>query len=154
MTSVYIAGPLLAARSLTSARAHYEALAAVVESVGLRPVVPHLETDPERAAHLTPTQVWRTDKAKIDTAAALLAHVGQPSSGVGAELAYAIHREKAIIALWRPDELVSKLLLGMLRDHKAVEIVAADADLPAALAAPLREVALSTRPREDPKGGM
>lgn len=143
MLAIYIAGPLMAAVSLPAAREYYETLAGVVEAAGLRPVVPHLETDPERDAYLTPTEVWRTDKAKIDAAGAVLAHVGQPSSGVGAELAYAAHRRKPIIALWRPGEAVSKLLLGLLREHGAAEVVAADTDLEAALAGPLAQLAPS-----------
>jgi nucleoside 2-deoxyribosyltransferase len=142
--SVYVAGPLMAAVSLPAAREYYETLAGLVEAAGLRPVAPHLETDPKRAAYLTPTEVWSTDKAKIDAAGAVLAHVGQPSSGVGAELAYAAHRRKPIIALWRPGEAVSKLLLGLLREHGAVEVVAADAELEAALAGPLAQLATRT----------
>ena len=148
MTVVYVAGPLIAAPSLPEARAYYEKLADLVRTAGLDPIVPHLETDPERAAHLTPTQVWEADRAKIDRSDVVLAHVGLPSSGVGAELAYACAGGKQIIALHRPAESVSKLLLGMLRERGAREVVSDDEDLDRVLVPALAAAAAAMAARQ------
>ena len=139
---VYVSGPLQASRDLPLARALYETFARACRQAGYDPYLPHVDNDPERDADNSPEDVYARDISELRRSAAVVAHVGAPSSGVGAELAVAVAEGIPVIAISRPGEPVSRFLAGMLRAHpRNVEVVCDDDDvmtlIPPALAAAL-----------------
>jgi hypothetical protein len=123
--TAYISGALTGVDDLASARRYYERLAAVCASCGLDPYVPHLRTDPERHANLTPQVVFEQDRAVLRSARVVVAYIGAPSLGVGAEVVLACSANTPVLALHRPDERVSRFILGYLRQASGARIVAA-----------------------------
>lgn len=128
---IYVSGPLQGAADLVAARALYVAVAAAVESAGNQAYVPHLHTDPEAAAGIEPSSVYDRDVAALLDADAVVAHVGAPSTGVGAELAIAHHAGLRIVGLLRTGEPVSRFAQGLIERAGGV-LVAFDrpAELP------------------------
>jgi nucleoside 2-deoxyribosyltransferase len=132
---IYISGPLQAAEDLRAARGLYEAIAAVCRHLGHDPYLPHEATDPEHARDLTSLDVYQRDITALRAADVVVAHVGAPSSGVGAEIAIAIATGTPVIAFRRPSEKMSRFLGGLLAESGlSVEVVADVAQLPAQLA--------------------
>lgn len=111
---IYISGPLQGSSDLVRARHLYESIAKALEGAGHDPYVPHLHTDPERAAGVTPEMVFRADLSQLLGSEAIVAHIGEPSTGVGAELAIASHANKRIIAIHRESESLSRFALGLV----------------------------------------
>jgi nucleoside 2-deoxyribosyltransferase len=111
---VYLSGPLQGSSDLVRARHLYEGIARTLEAVGHEVYVPHLHTDPERAAGISAEQVFQTDVRQLLWADAIVAHIGAPSTGVGAELAIATHEGKRIIAVRRVVETPSRFALGLV----------------------------------------
>jgi len=117
---VYISGPLHAAPDLSEARRLYESAAAACRASGWEYYLPHLSTDPVRHRELGTETVFRRDLGALATSDAVLAFIGTPSSGVGAELGIAFLTRKPVLALYRSGESPSRFLLGMLNDMRAV----------------------------------
>lgn len=113
---VYISGPLQGSSDLPTARRLYEQIASVASSQGCIPYVPHLHTDPEAAAHLDAGSVYQRDVAALLASDVVIAHVGAPSTGVGAELALAARAGLAIIAIHRDTEQVSRFAAGLIEE--------------------------------------
>lgn len=111
---IYISGPLQGSADLVRARHLYESIASALEAAGHQPYLPHLHTDPEHAANTTPEMVFQTDLRQLLAADVIVAHIGAPSTGVGAELAIASHQRKRIIALHRTSEKTSRFALGLI----------------------------------------
>lgn len=111
---IYISGPLQGAQNLAQARRFYELLAAAVEAAGSEAYVPHLATDPVHSGHMSAEAVFDTDLAALDSADAVIAHIGLPSTGVGAELAIAAASGRRILGLKRPGEPSSRFAEGLL----------------------------------------
>ena len=147
--SVYISGALTAVADLQAARAYYESLADVCRVNGLEPTLPHLYASPDEHRDLPAELVYSQDLENIVSAAIVLAHVGAPSLGVGAELAIAAHEEIPIVALSRPGETVSRFLLGLLRRAQAHELIASDQVLTVELPPILHQALAEYRARKD-----
>ncbi|MGY4712990.1 nucleoside 2-deoxyribosyltransferase [Mycolicibacterium sp. CBM1] len=113
----YISGPLQGSPDLSAARELYERVATIVADVGLHPYVPHLHTDPELASEMTAVEVYRHDVVALNQAGVIIAHVGIPSTGVGAELALAASADKAIIGIARSQESVSRFAAGLIAEN-------------------------------------
>jgi nucleoside 2-deoxyribosyltransferase len=111
---VYISGPLQSAADLSEARLLYELLAEVCVENGLRAYLPHLQTDPEHHSGVNAQEVFEQDYRTVADADLIIAHIGTPSSGVGAELGIAFERRIPMIAIYRDDERPSRFLLGMI----------------------------------------
>ncbi|MCW3047294.1 MAG: hypothetical protein JWO74_1578 [Solirubrobacterales bacterium] len=116
---VYISGPLQAAEDLQSARRLYERLARISDDRGFQPYLPHQRTDPDKHQDVSPGEVFRTDLDALRSADLIIAVVGAPSSGVGAELALAYIGRQPVIALCHEDERLSRFIEGMLADHRS-----------------------------------
>lgn len=110
---VYISGALINAARLDEARKLYEKLAAASESAGCVAYVPHQHADPVRDPHLSNAEVARRDLAEVTAADVLVAYVGEPSLGVGAEVAIALAAGKRVLLLAEADRRVSRFLLGL-----------------------------------------
>jgi len=111
----YISGPLHAAKDLEQARTFYEFIADICERAGVAAYVPHMRTDPVRQSTISDEEVFRTDYEAMCSASVIVAAIGEPSSGVGAELGVAYRAGIPVIAVFRAEERPSRFLLGMLK---------------------------------------
>jgi nucleoside 2-deoxyribosyltransferase len=110
---VYISGALINAARLDEARKLYERLADACVSAGCAAYVPHQHADPVRDPHLSNAEVATRDLAEVTAADVLVAYVGEPSLGVGAEVAIALAAGKRVLLLAEADRKVSRFLLGL-----------------------------------------
>ena len=113
----YISGALLNAKELDRSRALYERLGEACRAAGWEAYVPHQHADPVRDAHLSNMDVAERDVDQVSAADALIAYVGEPSLGVGAEVAIALRAGKRVLAVAEADRLVSRFLLGLIELH-------------------------------------
>jgi hypothetical protein len=75
--------------------------------------VPHLNsTDPEKDPDEVPAVVWKTDHREVASSDVIIAYVGAPSLGTGAELEIARIAASDIIVWWYKGEKVSRMCLG------------------------------------------
>lgn len=111
---VYISGPLQAAVDLPEARALYEDLAASCRDAGWEPYLPHRQTDPIHDVGASPSSVFSRDMDAIASADLIIAYVGAPSSGVGAEIGIAFEREIPLIGICGPEGVASRFIEGLL----------------------------------------
>ena len=112
--TAYISGALLNAADLAESRARYERFAEACRSGGWDAYVPHQHADPERDAHLSNIDVARRDLDAVAAADVLIAYVGEPSLGVGAEVAIALAANKPVLLLAEEGRKVSRFLLGLV----------------------------------------
>jgi len=110
----YISGPLQAAGDLPTARRFYVAIADMLTELGHYVYVPHLRTDPEAAAGLSAEQVYKQDLQAMLDCDVVVAHVGAPSTGVGAEVAIALHHGRGVIGIRRSGEGISRFAEGLI----------------------------------------
>ena len=120
--TVYISGPLHSAVDLGAARRLYETIAAACDEAGWSPYLPHQNTDPERHACVNPAEVFARDMNALRHANLIIAHIGAPSSGVGAELAFAVVEGKTIMAIHHRAEVPSRFIVGMLGSFPGTEL--------------------------------
>lgn len=113
---IYISGPLQGSSDLDTARRLYDALAEIVRDCGHEAYVPHHHTDPSAAADLSAERVFATDIAALSAADAVIAHIGLPSTGVGAELALSVASGRRVLGLQRPGERGSRFAEGLIAD--------------------------------------
>jgi 2'-deoxynucleoside 5'-phosphate N-hydrolase len=113
---VYISGPLHHAADLMTARCLYEHVASIVTDTGHEPYVPHWHTDPETAHHIPAVDVYRHDVKALSQCDMIIAHVGAPSTGVGAELVMAVNNAMTVIGIAGTAETVSRFAEGFLQD--------------------------------------
>ncbi len=78
--------------------------------------VPHHSTDPISASSLSANAVFAADVAALNSADAVIAHVGLPSTGVGAEIALATASGRRVLGLKRPGERGSRFAEGLIAD--------------------------------------
>ena len=121
--TAYISGALLNAVNLGESRARYERFADACRACGWEAYVPHQHADPERDGHLSNTDVARRDVEAVMKADVLIAYVGEPSLGVGAEVAIALAAKKPVLVLAEEDRKVSRFLLGLVELDGAPERV-------------------------------
>lgn len=110
----YISGPLQAAADLSKARCFYELLASVCRANGYDAYLPHQQTDPVHHAATSSQDVFERDLAAVSAADLIVAYVGAPSSGVGAELGIAHERGIPVIGLCGPEGVPSRFVEGLL----------------------------------------
>jgi nucleoside 2-deoxyribosyltransferase len=115
----YISGALLNAASLDDSRALYERFAEACVAAGWEAYVPHQHADPVRDTHLTNRDVAERDIHQVLAADLLVAYVGEPSLGVGAEVAIALAAGKRVLVVAEAERRVSRFLLGMAELHPA-----------------------------------
>ena len=120
---VYISGPLQAAADLWAAREFYEFLAHAASSAGWQPYLPHQVTDPTHHRAVSAEDVFHRDRGSMARASAILAHIGPPSSGVGAELGIAFQMGLPIIGVHAAFEAPSRFIVGMLSSYPKARLV-------------------------------
>lgn len=106
---IYISGAL----TNSSRKEFYEKIGKKVEDAGYVPYIPHLHTDPEKNQNATPKEVYDVDMQQVDLSCMVIAYVGYPSLGVGAELEHANQSNIPIILLYEKGERVSRLAKGI-----------------------------------------
>lgn len=119
---VYISGALMGARDLGRARELYEIFASACRDAGWIPYLPHSNTDPDAAATLPASTVVSRDLEELESADVLLAYLGEPSLGVGAEIALAVCRDKPILATYESGRRISRFVLGLLECHRSAAV--------------------------------
>ncbi len=110
---VYISGALTGITNSEEIKAFYEAIGSLCEELGFQSYVPHLHTDPINNPHVTPQQVFETDKHQVTSSDLVIAYLGCPSFGVGMELAFAEIRGIPVILLYEQDKKVSRFPRGI-----------------------------------------
>ena len=115
----YISGALLNAANLDQSRQRYERFADACRAAGWDAYVPHQHADPERDSHLSNVDVAERDIDHVTAADVIVAYVGEPSLGVGAEVAIALRAGKRVLLLAETDRRVSRFLLGLAELHPA-----------------------------------
>ena len=113
----YVSGALINAADLARARALYETFAAACRDAGWEAYVPHQHADPVRDPEMANTDVAERDLDQVSAADVLIAYLGEPSLGVGAEVAIALRAGKRVLALAEADRRVSRFLLGLIELH-------------------------------------
>lgn len=113
MYKVYVSGALTGISNPQPVKSLYELLAATCKSLGISAYLPHLATDPITHAHVSPQQVYETDKAQVCQSDLVIAYLGYPSFGVGMELAYADSKGIPIILLYEQGKQVSRFPRGI-----------------------------------------
>lgn len=112
MKKVYISGALTRLDDKKNYRKIYEGIAAVCREFSFEVYVPHIYGDPITRPEIPPGDVWQKDHQEVSSSDVVIAYVGQPSLGVGAELEIARMACKDII-LWKfSGEKVSRMALG------------------------------------------
>ena len=110
---IYVSGALNAAADIEKAKRFYERLGDVCENAGFNAYVPHtMGTDPVENPEVTPEEVYRRDMAAVSSSDLVVAYVGEPSLGVGAEIERAANLGIDVILLHEEGRTVSRLILG------------------------------------------
>jgi len=127
MPKVYVSGALTGVEDPESTRAFYEEIARAANHAGYEAYLPHRSTDPVEHAHVAPEEVYRRDTSELLSADVVVAWLGTPSLGVGAEVALAAGAGKRIVGLQGRARTVSRFIVGMLREAGA-DIMTLDED--------------------------
>jgi hypothetical protein len=146
---VYVSGALKGSRDLARARTLYEWAARVVAAAGYQAYLPHQHTDPEHAATMSPAQVFQRDLAALKSASGVVAFLGEPSLGVGAELALCAEAGIPLLGLHMPGDDVSRFAMGLLEASGGRVICYGNAD---ELETGIRSFLSSLRAQRSPRG--
>ena len=98
----------------------YETIGRLVESLGLVPYVPHLNTDPIRHKHVTPKDVDLIDRTAVTSAVLVVAVADNPSLGVGIEVEMANHAAKPVVLLCKRELLDQRRISRLIRGNPAI----------------------------------
>ena len=112
---VYISGALTGLTAESSMKEFYERIAETTDKVcGIGTAyVPHMNTDPIKHPDVTPEEVYQLDRQKVYASNLVIAYMGEPSFGVGAELQMANEKGIPILLLYEKGKGVSRLPRGM-----------------------------------------
>lgn len=134
----YISGALTHVGQADDVRSFYEDLAHACELEGGVFYLPHLSMDPRAHPDASPENVYARDAAAVLASDLVIAYVGLPSLGVGAEIAMAADAGIPIIGVRRPGDIVSRFITGLLRAVGAQEVTTAGDETVAAVRAAVR----------------
>jgi hypothetical protein len=135
---IYISGVLLIQSGRREMRRVYEKIGAVCSNFCNSVYIPHLNgTDPVKDHDVSAKIVWKTDHREVASSDLVIAYVGQPSLGTGAELEIARMAASDIILWHYKGEKVSRMALGNPNVKETLE-VKDDADLTETLAKVLK----------------
>ncbi|MFA6306343.1 MAG: deaminase [Patescibacteria group bacterium] len=118
---IYISGALTNETN-SAHRETYQKIAAICSKICSNVYVPHLGgTDPIKNPRVSPLAVWKKDHHEVASADLIIAYVGLPSLGVGAELEIARITASDIILWWYQGEKVSRMARGNPAAVKQIE---------------------------------
>ncbi len=110
---IYISGALTIIDSKKDLKNIYERIAGICSTICSDVYVPHLGgTDPVKDPLVHPGSVWVKDHREVASSDLIVAYVGTPSLGVGAELEIARITASDIILWWFKGEKVSRMAKG------------------------------------------
>ena len=110
---VYVSGALTITDGKKDLKKIYESIANVCSNFCSNIYVPHLGgTDPAKDPKIDPRNVWKKDHREVASSDLIIAYVGSPSLGVGAELEIARITAADLILWWFKGEKVSRMALG------------------------------------------
>jgi nucleoside 2-deoxyribosyltransferase len=127
MSLVYISGALMGARDLSRARSLYKRFASACEAAGWQSYLPHESTDPQLAGEIPSEDVMQRDLERLTQSDAMVAYIGEPSLGVGAEIVLAMQQNKFILAVHDSSKPVSRFVKGLLLNYKKAHLYSYDA---------------------------
>jgi hypothetical protein len=111
-TSAYITGALTITDNRLDVKKIYEAVGTFCSSKGVITFVPHLQADPKSYPHMSPREVWDWNTRGVLGAAVVIAYVGMPSTGTGAEIEMARAAGKDVIIWSFTGEIVTRFIQG------------------------------------------
>ncbi len=109
---VYVSGALTGIDNPGAVKTFYEDIAKVCEETGWQPYVPHLVSDPIKNPAMTPRDVYKLDRKQVSRADLIVAYVGIPSLGVGAEIEIAREHDVPVLLLMESSGSVSRMIRG------------------------------------------
>ena len=117
LRQVYVSGAL----TNSNHKPFYEAIGHVLNKLGYSSYIPHQFTDPVNNKTITPKEVYEKDMLTIDASSFLVAWLGSPSLGVGAELERANSNHTPIVVLYPFGTHISNFVLGLPCIYKVIE---------------------------------
>lgn len=111
---VYISGSLssLPPKRAAEFKKFYEDLASVVEKNGGEAYVPHLHSDPEKNADMSPQAVYEVDSKEILNSDLMICEATIPSHGAGGEIEVCRHNNIPVLIISQKGVNVSRFALG------------------------------------------
>ena len=110
---VYVSGPLTGVPNVLVLKKFYEKIAQICLDLKMTAYLPHLKSDPIKHANIPPEDVYKMDSHQVIIADLIIAYIGVPSLGVGAELEIAHYNNIPIILLYEAgDKPVSRMARG------------------------------------------
>lgn len=114
----------MGASDLRRVRDLYERFARACIACGWQAYLPHTQTDPEFEKELAQTDVMEADLRELNRADVVVAYLGEPSLGTGAEIVLAMQAHKPILALHESSKPVSRFVCGLLQQYGNAETYA------------------------------
>lgn len=113
MGKIYVSGALTVIDENKNLKKIYESIANISSNFCSNVYVPHLGgTDPVKDPLVDPRAVWKKDHREVSSSDLIIAYVGSPSLGVGAELEIARITASDLILWWFEGEKVSRMAKG------------------------------------------
>ena len=110
---IFFAGPLTDLRDPEQTKSFYKRMADVAREAGLAYFWAFLNgTDPVTNPNVTPNQVYQTDTYELSKSNAMIAYVGEPSTGTGIEIEYAHTHHIPVYLLYKKGKKISRMLRG------------------------------------------
>src|SRR5512144_2594160 len=91
----------------------YEAIAKACGDMGVDAYVPHLHSDPDKHAHISPGEVYEMDTKQVLASDLLIVEASHPSHGAGGEAVHASLGKKAIVVCSGEAFRVSRYVRGI-----------------------------------------
>lgn len=114
----YISGALMGSRNLEQAMNDYERIAAAIRACGYDVFLPHTRADESPTAD-PDVEIYERDFLQLRESDLVVAHLGESSHGVGAEVALATQMKIPVIAILPMNVACSRFLLGLLKQNRA-----------------------------------
>ena len=113
----------MAAIDLNRVKRLYNFVAQICFENGLLPYLPHNNTDPIINQNASDKEVFLMDYSELTNSSFVIAYIGEPSLGVGAELSICVTKNIPIIAIYETHRKVSRFLKGMLQTSNTIDII-------------------------------
>lgn len=119
----YISGALMGSKDIVKSRLLYEKIGEFCSSIGIKPYIPHLNTDPEFNFDYSDKDVFEKDFNHLTTSHIMICYLGEPSLGVGAEIVFAIENNLQIVTILESNNKASRFVLGLLDRYNKHNII-------------------------------
>lgn len=113
----------MGARNLDRVKHLYNEVASICRENGLQPYLPHKNTDPIANHNISDEEVFKKDLHELESSSLVISYIGEPSLGVGAELAICITNNIPVITITESGSKVSRFLKGMLQTSGTAQFI-------------------------------